>query len=142
MPHLRTASSEGQGEWGTSLALPTVRRCDERRGSALAGPAQARPEGTAQSEPERWRDKAIQPFLDSHAQREKRERLIEDGLREIYPYLQKLEQEWEFDKSTWTLEQDLKPAIRKQLAEELSGSEPEEQVKGRVRRLVREELEL
>ncbi|MBI3695329.1 MAG: hypothetical protein HY238_10905 [Acidobacteria bacterium] len=100
------------------------------------------PEGTARSELERVRDKAIQPFLDDHARREKKARLIEPGLREIYPYLLKLERGWEFDKSAWTLDDELKPTIREALEEELEGDESAEQVAGLVRRLVREELRL
>ena len=42
----------------------------------------------------------------------------------------------------WVLDEELKPIIREQLEEELSSNEPEEQVKNRVRRLVREELDI
>ena len=102
----------------------------------------ALPPGTARAELEKARDRVVEQYRQEHEQQEKKERLIETGLQQIYPYLQKLEREGEFDKSTWTLEQEIKQPIRERLEDELSGNEPEEQVRNRVRRLVREELGL
>jgi len=82
----------------------------------------------------------VEQYREEHEQQEKRERLIEAGLGEIYPHLQKLEREYEFDEGLFTLEQELKPAIREALEEELEGDESAEEVAKLVKRFVRDEL--
>ena len=100
------------------------------------------PEGTGRHELEQSRDRAVAPFLAAHTQRKKKLAQIEGGLREIFPYLLQLEDEWEFDKGRWELERELKEPIHRQLAQELTGDEKLEDVQKRVRRLVREKLEI
>jgi len=100
------------------------------------------PVGTPKGEIEKARDGVITEYKEEHERKEAKERLIEAGLGEIYGYVQRLEQDWEFDKSTWSLSEELKPAIREALEEELEGDEPREEVVKRVRRLVRQELDL
>jgi hypothetical protein len=100
------------------------------------------PAGTPQRALEDQRDKAIEPFLVRHKKRELKKKLIESGLDEIFPYLLKLEQDWEFDKGTWALKDEVKNPIQQQLEKELTGDESAEDVAKRVRRLVRRELGL
>ena len=77
----------------------------------------------------------------AESQRRDKERLIETALGEVFGYLLKLEQDWDFDgKTAWTLEREIKEPIRKRLDAELAGNEPLDQVQKRVRRLVREQL--
>lgn len=98
------------------------------------------PFGTPRQALETARDKAIAPILKAHEQRKKKLALIESAMEEIYPFLKKLAEEWEFDESTSALRDQVKPPIQEQLDDELSGNESIEQVRNRVRRLVREEL--
>jgi hypothetical protein len=100
------------------------------------------PAGTPECEIEKARDGVIAEYNEEHERKEAKERLVEAGLGEIYGYVQRLEQEWRFDKSTWSLSEELKPAIREALEEELEGDEPREEVVKRVRCLVRQELDL
>jgi DNA primase len=100
------------------------------------------PEGATESALMHCRERAIQPFLETHARRKRTEPMIAAGLREILPFVQRLEADWEFDKSAHALEAELKPAIRKHLDAELSGSETAEDVGKKVRRLVRQELDI
>jgi hypothetical protein len=68
--------------------------------------------------------------------------LVDDGLREIYRYIQRLEKDYKFDKGAYSLEGEIREPVRKALWEELTGKETAEQVAGIVRRLVRDELEI
>ena len=68
--------------------------------------------------------------------------MIEPGLREILTDIRRLEAEWEFDTDAQTLEAELKPSIRKRLEKGLTGKESQDEVEKKVRRLVREELEI
>ena len=100
------------------------------------------PEGATESALIQCRERAIQPFLETHARRKRTEPLIAAGLREILPFVQRLEADWEFEKSAHDLEAELKPVILKRLDAELSGSETSEDVGKKVRRLVRQELDI
>ena len=100
------------------------------------------PVGTPRAEIEKARDRVIAEYKQEQDRKEAKERLIEAGLGEIYGHVQRLEQDWEFDKSAWSLAEELKPAIREALEEELEGDESKEEVVKRVRRLVRQELDL
>jgi hypothetical protein len=100
------------------------------------------PAGTSKGEIEKARDGVIAECKEEHERREAKESLIQAGLAEIYGHVQRLEQDWVFDESTWSLTEKLKPAIREALEEELEGDEPREEVVKRVRRLVRQELDL
>jgi len=100
------------------------------------------PAGTPKCEIEKARDGVIAEYKEEHERTEAKERLVEAGLGEMYGYVQGLGQKWEFDQSTSSLCEELKPAIREALEEELEGDEPREEVVKRVRHLVREELDL
>ena len=100
------------------------------------------PAGAPRGEIEKARDRVVAQYKEEQERKEARERLIEAGLGEIYGYVQRLEQKWKFDKSTWSLSEELKPPIREALEEELEGDEPREEVVKRVRCLVRQELDL
>jgi hypothetical protein len=100
------------------------------------------PAGAPRGEIEKARDRVVAQYKEEQERKEARERLIEAGLGEIYGYVQRLEQKWKFDKSTWSLSEELKPPIREALEEELEGDESAEEVAGLVRRLVRRELNL
>jgi hypothetical protein len=117
----------------------------EDQAEALAG-ARAEiaklPAGAPKGEIEKARDRVVAEYKEEHERKEAKERLIEAGLGEIYGYVQRLEQDWVFDKSTWSLTEELKPAIREALEEELEGDEPREEVLKLLRDLVRQELDL
>ena len=85
------------------------------------------------------------PRDQTHERRQKKESLIDHALAEIYPYIQRLEKGFEFDKGAYGLELEIREPIRKELWDELKGKETlpsPEQMIGIVRRLVREELEI
>ncbi|MGB9454975.1 MAG: hypothetical protein WCB12_02965 [Bryobacteraceae bacterium] len=100
------------------------------------------PAGAPRGEIEKACDRVVAQYKEEQDRKEAMERLIEAGLGEIYGYVQRLEQKWKFDKSTWSLSEELKPAIREALEEELEGDESTQAVVTRVRRLVRQELDL
>lgn len=100
----------------------------------------ALPEGTPEHDLEVARDGAIKPFLDAHAERKGKEELIAAGLQQVLPCIQRLEEQWEFEKTAWTLSQEISEPIRKALQEQLTGDESAEEVEKKVRRLVRRQL--
>jgi excisionase family DNA binding protein len=100
------------------------------------------PEGTAERDLKAARDRAIKPFLDAHARRKRKEELITVGLQQILPCIQRLEEEWDFDETAWTLSREIWEPIRAGLNTELVGDETQEQVAQKVRRLVRKELDI
>ena len=87
-------------------------------------------------------DAALEPFLRTHKRKENKKRTIDDALCTIYPYLQELSKEWEFETTIWALAEELKKPIRRRLEIELTGGESIEQVRKRVRSLVRKELNI
>lgn len=119
---------------------------DADRQTAIAASRKAftaLPEGTPERDLEATRDRAIQPFLNTHARRKRKEELIDAGLREIFPYIRKLEAEWDFEgKTAWTLEMGIKDSVRTALERILSGDGSPEAVSKHVRRLVRQALEI
>ena len=58
------------------------------------------------------------------------------------PYLQELSKEWDFETTIWALAEELKKPLRQRLEIELTGGESIEQVRKRVRSLVRKELNI
>lgn len=100
------------------------------------------PVGTLRNEIMKDAELALQPFLSTHQMAEKKRRLIAEGLGEIHPYLLALSEEWELQKPLWNLAQKLKDGVREELQEQLNGDETLDEVKGLVRRLVEEELDL
>ena len=100
------------------------------------------PPGTPRAELEEARDEIVGECKRDHEREKNKQRLIADGLRGIWPYLQKLERDYKFDEGLFTLDRELQQDLRPVLEDELEGDESPEQVAGLVRRLVREELEL
>jgi hypothetical protein len=126
--------------WSLPLGL-----AEEVRQKALAeiGKAiDALPAGTPRADLEQARDKIIERYNREYERQEKVARLVDAGLREIRPCIVVLEQDWEFDKNTSALEAELREPVRTALEEELKGSESPEEVARRVRRLVRERLDM
>ena len=102
----------------------------------------ALPEGTPERDLEAARDRTIKPFLDAHARRKRKEELITAGLQQILPCIQRLEEEWEFEETAWTLCREIWEPTRKALQEVLTGDESTEKVGKAVRRIVRQQLEI
>lgn len=94
------------------------------------------------SELERAREQVVARFQAIHERRERRSRLIDSGVRQIRPYVDKLTAEYEFDADAYTIARDLEEPIREVLDEELRGDETDDQVAAIVRRSVREELDI
>jgi hypothetical protein len=116
---------------------------DREQGRTAARQAiDALPADTSERDQDAARDRAVEPFLKAHERRKLVEPLIEAGLREILPYVRQLEAEWEFDTDAQTLEAELKPLVRTRIEKRLTGKESREDVAKKVRRLVREELEI
>ena len=104
-------------DWFTLRLPPGMSQEDQSEALAEARAKIARlPVGTPQREIEKARDRVIAEYKDEQGRKDAKERLIEAGLAEIY--VQRLERDWEFDQSTWSLTEDLKPAIREALEEE------------------------
>jgi excisionase family DNA binding protein len=100
------------------------------------------PATSSHSELERTREQVIVKFQAIHERRERKSRLIDSGVRQIRPYVDKLAVDYEFDADAYTIARDLEEPIRETLAEELRGDETDEQVATLVRRSVREELDI
>jgi hypothetical protein len=100
------------------------------------------PAGTPRGELEKAKDGVIERYRHIHERHEQKGRLIDGGLRQIRPYLDKLTEDWEFEKSTFEISRELKEPIQMFLERELDGSETEDRVSALVRRGVREELDI
>jgi hypothetical protein len=104
----------------------------------------ALPEGTPEHDLDGARDKAIKPYLDRHAESKRKDELISVGMREVFPYLLKLETEKRLagKASPFTLDNQLTPIVRERLQAEVTGTESPERVKRRAHHLVTEQLGL
>src|SRR5579871_2550671 len=122
--------------WGISDKLKQAAR------EELQQAVDAMPQGTPRAQLDQARDRVVDRVNKAHERYQQKERLIDDGLGEIYRYIQRLEKDYEFDKGAYSLEQEIREPIRKALWEEVTGKETAEHVAGIVRRLVREELEI
>ena len=101
------------------------------------------PATSSHSELERTREQVIVRFQAIHERRERKSRLIDSGVRQIRPYVDKLTTDYEFDADAYTIARDLEEPIREVLDEgELRGDETADQVAAIVRRAVREELDI
>jgi len=98
--------------------------------------------GAARPELEKIRDRICAQYRAKHEQGKQREELIEGGLRGIPAYLATLQAKWEFEKPTYTLEQELREPVGQALREELDGDESPEEVGKVTRRLVRRALDI
>ncbi len=102
----------------------------------------ALPQSTPKAQLLQERARIVVPYRKAHERHQQKERLIDDGLNEIYRYIQRSEKDYEFDKGAYSMEQEIREPIRKALWEEVTGKETADHVAGIVRRLVREELEI
>lgn len=93
------------------------------------------PPGTPESELKQAKEVVIERF-------QGKIRLIERGVRQIRPYVEKLMRDWEFDETTEKVTRDLEAPLRAFLQEKLNGTEDEEQVALLVHRKVRTELDI
>jgi hypothetical protein len=102
------------------------------------------PPGTPKPRLEQVRDTVIERHRNKHAGAQAKSQLIEHAIGEIYTYLLKLRERYEFgpNEQPMTLESKLKQTIRQTLEEELSGREEPEDVSKRMRRLVRKALNI
>jgi len=99
------------------------------------------PPGTAQARLREVSDRTLQVFRDAHAWQERKLERTEGALREIYPYIGRLEARYDFgSKTARTLEMEIRSSIRDELQRELTGRESPDQATRIVRRLVREAL--
>jgi hypothetical protein len=100
------------------------------------------PEGTPERDLEAARDRAIKPFLEADARRKRKEDMITAGLQQVLPCVQRLEEEWDFEKTAWTLCREISDPVRDGLTAELTGDEKQDELAKKVRRLVRKELDI
>jgi hypothetical protein len=100
------------------------------------------PVDASQSELGSAREQVIERCQRIHERREQKSRLIDFGVRQIRPFVNKLTADYEFDADAYTIEHELEEPIREILAEELRGEETDDQVASLVRRSVREELDI
>jgi hypothetical protein len=98
--------------------------------------------GTPQRDLEVVRDEIIERYKEMQRFLEAKRRLINDGLSKVRPYLDRLAVDWEFTQSLYSLTQEVSEAIRPILEEELRGDEDLDDVERKVRRLVREHLDV
>jgi hypothetical protein len=124
------------------LRLPYDMPAEHEKAALLASQKAfaALPEGTSEPDLRAARDRVVKPFLDAHTQRKRKEALITAGMQQVLPSIQRLEEQWEFEKTAWTLSQEISEPIRKALQEVLTGDENAEEVGKKVRRLVRRQL--
>ena len=81
-----------------------------------------------------------------HEKKKRIGRLIEGGLREVYPYIHRLVQkgtlELEHLETAYSVAESLKKPVREALEDELEGPETEEDVKKLVHEIVRDEFDM
>ena len=92
------------------------------------------PTGTAEHKLREVRDKIFERY------RQKQVRIDEAVGNALRRYIQELSEEWELDKSTWVLQSELSEAVRRELAEELDGTETQEDVNELMQQIVQEAL--
>jgi hypothetical protein len=126
------------------LRLPYDMPAEQEKAAVLASQKAfaALPEGTSEPDLKTARDRVVKPFLDAHAQRKRKETLIAAGMQQVLPSIQRLEEQWEFEKTAWTLSQEISEPIRRDLEQVLTGDEGTEELEKRVRRLVRRQLKI
>jgi hypothetical protein len=104
------------------------------------------PIGTPACEMEAARDRVADRIKQEHERQRRIETLIEGGLREIYPYVQRLVDcgrvELERGETVYSVVEGFKEVIRQGLKEDLKGAESAEDVKRLAQESVREELDL
>ncbi len=121
----------------------------EDRETALAEAKEAVakvPFGSVRAVMESARDEAISRITREHQEEQAEEQRIVDlaeiGVSAIFAYLQALNKKYEFEKSIWTIERELKDPVREGLRDELEGDESHDEVRKLAHRIIREELDL
>jgi hypothetical protein len=94
------------------------------------------PAGTSKFELERAKEAVIDQYQRKHKKLEQKQRLIEGGVGQIRPYLDRLSKDWKFDKSLFEIARELEGPVRATLQREIDGSETDEQVAAKVRQCV------
>lgn len=120
-------------------------REDKARAIAAARKAlDTLPQGASMEALAQARDRVFAPLLATHSQSKQKAELVNAGVREIFPYLLKLQSETRLGGTgtAWGLDGRITPVIRKRLEAELRGQEAPEEVAKRVRKMVREELDI
>src|SRR5262249_4183198 len=104
------------------------------------------PIGTSQREMEQARDRVAERITKEKEAEKRRASLIEDGVREVYPYLQRLVDsgrvELEPGETTYSVAESFKNAVRNGLKEELQAGDMAEEAKKLAQRIVRDELDI
>ncbi|MGA2185132.1 MAG: hypothetical protein ABSH47_19105 [Bryobacteraceae bacterium] len=104
------------------------------------------PVGTPEREMEGARDRIADRIRKKQERQRRIEALIEDGLREIHPYVQRLVDsgrvELERGETAYSVAESFRNPVRQSLREELEGTEGGEDLKRLVQRIVREELDM
>jgi len=104
------------------------------------------PVGTSQREVEAAKDRAVDKIQKEHDEHQRIKAIIERGLREIQPYVQRLVErrrlELELMETTFSVARILEEPVRQELEAELDGSETDEDVRKLVHEIVRDEFEM
>jgi hypothetical protein len=104
------------------------------------------PVGSAEHDMEAARDRVVDGIRKKHEEQARIGTLIERGLREVHPYIQRLVQkgllELEHRETAYSVAETLKKEVREALEDELEGTETEEDVKKLVYEIVRDEFDL
>ena len=104
------------------------------------------PIGTPQREMEAARDRVADRIKKEHEQERRIEALVDGGLRETQPYVQRLVDsdrvELERGETVYSVAESFREAVRRGLREDLDGTESAEDVKLLVQGIVRQELDM
>jgi hypothetical protein len=104
------------------------------------------PVGTPEREMEAARDRIADRIRKEHEQQRQINLLVESGLLETQPYLQRLidsgRVELKRGETTYSAAESFRDAVRQGLRKELDGTESGEDVRRLVQRIVREELDM
>lgn len=102
------------------------------------------PIGTTQREMEQARDRVVERISKEKDTQKRIAGLIEDGVREVYPYVQKLVDggrvELDPGETTYSVAEGFKTAVRNGLKEELEANDTSDEAKKLAQRIVRDEL--
>jgi len=104
------------------------------------------PVGTAEADMEAIRNRIVEKFKTSYEKQRRVAKLIQCGVREIYPYVRTLVEkgrlELENRETSYAVAESLKKSVSEALEDELEGTESDEDVKCFVHEVVREELDI
>ena len=104
------------------------------------------PVGTSEQDMAGTRDRVLNRIKKEHETTKRLKALIERGLSEIAPYIRTLVQkgdlELELGETSYSVAEELKPAVREALEDELDGTETDEALNKLVHEIVDEEFDL